>query len=169
MARFKHPLGNVQVAAPCKADWDQMIGSERMRFCAQCNLNVFNLSGMTRSEAESLIARNEQRLCVRFYRRYDGSIITRDCPVGLERIRRRVSYFFKAVAATTLTFLVACGFQSLFGLIPDLRTQRTLGVMVRAESGEPLFVDPSSNTAHPVLGKMERRPQQPKNKTKTAR
>ena len=53
MARFKNPLEQVQVAAPCKADWEQMIGSERMRFCGECNLNVYNLSGMTRSEAES--------------------------------------------------------------------------------------------------------------------
>ena len=75
MARFKNPLDHVQVAAPCKADWNQMIGSERMRFCGECNLNVYNLSGMTRSEAESLIARNEGRLCVRFYRRGDGSTI----------------------------------------------------------------------------------------------
>jgi hypothetical protein len=60
-------------------------------------LNVYNLSGMTRFEAESLIAQNEGRLCVRFYRRRDGSIITKDCPVGLRAIQRRVSYLAKAL------------------------------------------------------------------------
>ena len=59
MARFKNPLDHVQVAAPCKADWDQMIGSDRVRFCGQCSLNVYNLSAMSRSDAESLIARTE--------------------------------------------------------------------------------------------------------------
>ena len=128
MARFKHPLNHVEVAAPCKADWDQMIGSEQMRFCGQCSLNVYNLSGMTRDEAESLVARNEGRLCVRFYRRTDGSIITRDCPVGLRAIRDRVSYWTKAIIAAALTFLVTVGFYRLSEIRP-FAPQVTMGVM----------------------------------------
>ncbi len=128
MARFKHPLNHVEVAAPCKADWDQMIGSEQMRFCGQCSLNVYNLSGMTRDEAESLIARNEGRLCVRFYRRTDGSIITRDCPVGLRAIRDRVSYWTKAIIAAALTFLATVGFYRLSEIRP-FAPQATMGVM----------------------------------------
>jgi hypothetical protein len=128
MARFKHPLNHVEVAAPCKADWDQMIGSEQMRFCGQCSLNVYNLSGMTRDEAESLIARNEGRLCVRFYRRIDGSIITRDCPVGLRAIRDRVSYWTKAIIAAALTFLATVGFYRL-SEIRAFAPQVTMGVM----------------------------------------
>src|SRR5437763_16075542 len=126
MARFKHPLNHVEVAAPCKADWDQMIGSEQMRYCGQCSLNVYNLSGMTRDEAESLIARNEGRLCVRFYRRTDGTIITRDCPVGLRAIRDRVSYWTKAVIAAALTFLATAGFYRLSDMRP-FAPQMTMG------------------------------------------
>jgi hypothetical protein len=59
MARFRNKLDHVRVAAPCTSDWDQMIGSERVRFCGQCSLNVYNLSSMTRSDAESLIAGTE--------------------------------------------------------------------------------------------------------------
>ncbi|HET6647853.1 MAG TPA: hypothetical protein VFH01_11050, partial [Pyrinomonadaceae bacterium] len=92
MSRFNSPLDRVRVASPCKADWAQMIGTDRVRFCGQCNLNVYNLSSMTKTEAESLIAGTEGRLCVRFYRRADGSILTQDCPVGLRAIRRRLSY-----------------------------------------------------------------------------
>src|SRR6266536_2349642 len=92
-----------------------------MRFCGQCNLNVYTLSGMTKDEAESLIARNEGRLCVRFYRRSDGSIITRDCPVGLRAIHERVSYWTKAVVAASLTFLATVGF---YRLLPDVRPVR---------------------------------------------
>ena len=128
MARFKHPLNHVEVAAPCKADWDQMIGSEQMRFCGQCNLNVYNLSGMSRDEAESLIARNEGRLCVRFYRRRDGSIINRDCPVGLRAIRDRVSYWTKAIIAATLTFMATIGVYRLSEIRP-FTPRMTMGVM----------------------------------------
>jgi hypothetical protein len=132
MARFKNPLDHVQVAAPCKADWNQMIGSERMRFCGACNLNVYNLSGMTRFEAESLIARNEGRLCVRFYRRFDGSIITKDCPVGLRAIQRRVSYLAKAIIAASLTFMASVGLQSL---IPAFGPRHLTGMLAQPESG----------------------------------
>lgn len=120
MARFNNPLNHVRVAAPCPADWDEMIGSERMRFCGQCNLNVYNLSSMTRLEAESLIARNEGRLCVRFYRRRDGSIITNDCPVGLRAIRRRISYVAKAIGSMVLGLFAGLGVHEAFSSIASI-------------------------------------------------
>src|SRR5712672_498387 len=128
MARFRNKLDHVRVAAPCTSDWDQMIGSKRVRFCGQCSLNVYNLSSMTRSDAEALIARTEGRLCVRFYRRSDGSIITKDCPVGLRAIRDRVSYWTKAIIAAALTFLATVGFYRLSEIRP-FAPQATMGVM----------------------------------------
>jgi hypothetical protein len=113
MARFSSPLNHVTVAAPCPSDWDQMIGIERVRFCGQCNLNVYNLSAMTRAEAEGFIANNEGRLCVRFYRRADGSILTKNCPVGLRAIRRRVSRVAQAVSTAVLSFFAGLGVYSL--------------------------------------------------------
>ena len=155
MRRFKHPLNHVDVAAPCKADWDQMIGSQQMRFCGQCNLNVYNLSGMTRDEAESLIARNEGRLCVRFYRRADGSILTRDCPVGLRAIRDRVSYWTKAVIAAALTFLATVGFYRLADLRP-FPPPMTMG-SIRAPLDMPVVqgaIPPSVPQAEFTMGKL---------------
>jgi hypothetical protein len=104
MPRFSNPLSDVKVASPCTADWDGMIGDERVRFCSQCELNVFNLSAITRAEAEHLIAGAESRLCVRFYRRRDGSIITQDCPVGLRALKLRASRIRKALAAALFGF-----------------------------------------------------------------
>jgi hypothetical protein len=131
MARFNNRLNRVRVAAPCKADWDQMIGNERVRFCSQCSLNVFNLSSMNRSEAESLIARTEGRLCVRFYRRSDGSIITKDCPVGLRAIRRRLSYAAKAISSAVIGLLAGLGVYGAKSIVVSFRPQRTMGSMVR--------------------------------------
>jgi hypothetical protein len=118
MRRYSNPLDHVTVAAPCSADWDAMLGDERTRFCGQCNLSVYNLSGMTRSEAKSLLSRNEGRLCVRFYRRADGTIITKNCPVGLLAIKRRVSRLKRAVISMTLSFLTGVG---LFSAFPEKR------------------------------------------------
>ncbi len=105
MRQFSNPLSNVSVAAPCPADWNAMIGGDRVRFCGQCQLNVYNLSAMSKDEAESLIARTEGRLCVRFYRRKDGSILTDNCPVGLRALKRRALRIKKAVASSVLGFL----------------------------------------------------------------
>ena len=49
MSAFTNPLDSIKVASPCSADWEGMVGNNRQRFCGQCKLNVYNLSGMTRS------------------------------------------------------------------------------------------------------------------------
>src|SRR3954465_2271982 len=55
-ARRRLPvLDDIRVAAPCSASWDQMVGDARVRACAECNKNVYNLSDMTRDEAEAVI------------------------------------------------------------------------------------------------------------------
>lgn len=51
-------IQNIRIAAPCPADWNKMIGDERVRHCAECNLNVYNLSAMTEREVQKLIARS---------------------------------------------------------------------------------------------------------------
>lgn len=68
-----------------------MYGDDRVRFCSQCNLNVYNLSSMSRDEAEVLLLRTEGRSCVRYFARKDGTVLTKDCPIGLQAIldRRR--------------------------------------------------------------------------------
>jgi hypothetical protein len=109
MARFSSPLDNLRVAAPCSSDWNQMAGDERVRFCRQCSLNVYNLSSMTRSEAEKLIANTEGRLCVRYYRRGDGTVLTKNCPVGLRAIKRRVSRTASAMLSAVLGFFAGLG------------------------------------------------------------
>ena len=114
MAKYTNPLDHVTVAAPCSADWDEMIGDERARFCGLCKLSVYNLSGMTRREAEALIAGAEGRLCVRYYRRADGTILTDNCPVGLRAIKRRLSRIASATLSTVLGFFAGLGLYTAF-------------------------------------------------------
>ncbi len=115
MMRKESPLDNIKIASPCSQDWNSMTGNDRQRFCGSCELNVYNLSGMTRSEAERLIISAEGRLCVRFYRRADGTVITQDCPVGWARVKRRATIMISAVASMTFTFFSALGLMSLTG------------------------------------------------------
>lgn len=93
-------LPNIRVASPCSADWNQMQGDDRVRACGSCQKNVYNLSSMTRDEAEALIVAREGRLCVRYFQRSDGTILLKDCAVGTRRARKR--RLFAAGAAAML-------------------------------------------------------------------
>jgi len=79
----------IEVASPCPADWEEMEGDEKVRFCGGCQRHVFNLSAMDVEEAGARMAEHADGICVRFYRRNDGTLLTQDCPVGLERKQRR--------------------------------------------------------------------------------
>lgn len=114
MPNFDSPLNNIRIASPCSADWNEMYGDNRKRFCGDCKLNVFNLSGMTKDEAEALIMNAEGRLCVRFYKRADGSVITKDCPVGWARVKQRTKVMATAVMSLLMTILSGVFFVSLF-------------------------------------------------------
>lgn len=100
------PLDQIRIAAPCSASWDEMEGSDRVRFCQECQLHVYNLSAMTTAEARALVAKTEGRLCARMYRRADGSVITQDCPRGLAAARRQTARAFAACLAVAM-FLMA--------------------------------------------------------------
>ena len=125
MAKFTNPLANVRVASPCPANWDEMVGDERKRFCGQCKLNVYNLSGMPRDEAENLLLNAEGRLCVRFYRRTDGSVLTQDCPVGWKALKRKVS----RTATAAFSFVVGLFGGLGFGVAFNSESETTIGKM----------------------------------------
>jgi hypothetical protein len=70
----------VQQASPCPASWEDMPGNERVRHCGKCRKNVYNFSALTADEAHDLLIENEGKVCARLFRRWDGSILTSDCP-----------------------------------------------------------------------------------------
>ncbi len=81
-------LETVEIASPCPASWADMQGDADVRFCIECMKDVFNLSMMSREEAEAtLVASKSASMCIRFYRRSDGTVLTQDCPVGVRRRR----------------------------------------------------------------------------------
>jgi hypothetical protein len=103
-------FNRLRIASPCPVGWQQMKGNEQVRFCAECQLNVYNLSGMTRKQAAEVVHQTEGRICARFYRRADGTILTRDCPVGLRVLRRRAVKIAGAAATALMSFcLTAMG------------------------------------------------------------
>jgi hypothetical protein len=105
-ARARLPvLDNLRVASPCSARWDNLVGDDRVRSCADCQKNVYNLSELTREDAEALIREREGRLCVRYFQRADGTVLFKDCPVGVRRRRyRKVAAFGVAASVAAAAF-----------------------------------------------------------------
>lgn len=80
-----------------------MDGDNRVRFCRECQLQVYNLAAMSRGEAEALLREKaERRVCLQVYRRSNGTVITRDCPVGVRAARRKLAFLIGAAAAALL-------------------------------------------------------------------
>lgn len=98
-------LRSLRVASPCGVGWDSMEGDERVRFCRLCSLNVYDFAGMTRAEVEALLLKTEGRLCGRLTRRADGTVLTKDCPVGLRALRLRAT---RAAGAAFAALLSLC-------------------------------------------------------------
>jgi hypothetical protein len=101
-------LDNLQIASPCSQPWEEMTGDERVRFCARCQKSVYNLSSLTREQAEAVVFQHEGALCARFYRRADGTILTSDCPTG----RRRRGYLRGTLATLLASLLTILGFRA---------------------------------------------------------
>ena len=160
MPKFDSPLNNLRIASPCSADWEEMYGDERKRFCGDCKLNVYNLSGMTREAAESLVTNAEGRLCVRYYVRADGSIITDDCPVGWAKVKQRTRVYATALASLLIALFSGVLFASLFS-----KKGVTVGQLIPFATPTPYYeptmgaiaYNPNSNTKtgeiKPLMGK----------------
>ena len=133
-------LSKVRVASPCNASWDAMQGDDRVRHCGQCDKNVFDLSAMTADQAEGLLRNHGTSLCVRFYRRRDGTVLTSDCPVGRKQRRKR-----KLAAAVLAGGLMTAGLGYL-----TAATSVTMGELVAPELIQGQMTIPAAE----VLGRI---------------
>jgi hypothetical protein len=122
-------LGVVKIASPCTVPWSSMKGDSAVRFCDQCQLNVYNVESLTSYQVRDLMLKTEGRICMRIFKRFDGTVLTKDCPRGVEALgyvwrraqaqaRTHIPGVSTAtiVAVLTLTILISgMGLISLFG------------------------------------------------------
>ena len=117
-------LDDVKIATPCDVSWSDMEGDSDVRYCGSCKKHVYNLSMMSRPEAEAVLvaAKATEGMCVRLYRRADGTVITDDCPIGVSRRRfwRRTS----GLAAAGI-LLAAMGAVLYSQMVCEVRIQGT--------------------------------------------
>ena len=148
-------LDSITVASPCTADWDAMQGDARVRFCGLCELNVYNLSEMGRDEAQELVRETEGKICVRLYKRRDGTLISQDCPVGLRaKLRRKLSW----IAGLAASLLATVGGVFVGVRSDDEQTGSTRGrllpVVVQGDMALPPEVTPKQ-VPELLMGAME--------------
>src|SRR3954468_23385588 len=72
----------VRIASPCSTAWDKMSGDDQVRFCPQCQLNVYNFAEMHETEVNRLLDEREGRVCAKVYQRACGTVVTKDSPVA---------------------------------------------------------------------------------------
>lgn len=63
----KSVLDSMKVDKPCPAEWNEMVGNDKVRLCSHCSKNVNNISEMTRKEAIRLVRQSNGSLCIRYY------------------------------------------------------------------------------------------------------
>jgi hypothetical protein len=139
-------LRNLRIASPCSASWEEMRGDDRARYCEHCRLNVYNLSAMSAHEAAELVRETEGRLCVRWYWRADGTVLTTDCPVGFHAARRLLLSRLATLAAA---------FAGLFGFRPRLPTRQAYSQTATSEmpSSHAVMASPPGVLRQPLMGR----------------
>lgn len=162
-------LSRVQIASPCSARWDEMMGDARVRHCASCDKDVYDLSEMTAADAEALLSREGPIACVRLHRRADGTVITADCPVGAKKKRRRrmlaagvaVASSVMAAAASLVTHttqgepcVVPPGEHVMMGAIAAMPPPTTAPSNVSPAGSHPMIGGPMIAPSSPIIPRM---------------
>lgn len=91
MPKRTSPLDRINIASPCSADWDEMVGNQQVRFCQHCSMYIHDLSKITRKDAIRLVAASKGKLCVRYLRRPDGTVETASRAAPVSQVKRRLS------------------------------------------------------------------------------
>lgn len=139
-------LDEVSIAAPCPVSWAEMDGDERKRFCSLCSLQVYNISQMKRKEAEDLLSENTDGVCLRLFRRSDGTLITKDCPVG----RRLADAVKRRVRAAAVALVAMFNASAVFGQDTKLKVPDRLLIVERAGAGVPFMPSPWPKSSLPA-------------------
>lgn len=127
----KFDINKLRVASPCSAGWESMTGNDRVRHCHACQLNIYNTAEMSNAEVQHLIETRESRLCIRMYRRTDGTVLTNDCPVGLRASLKRAARF----AGAALTAMLGL-FSISFGQRVEKQTRDASKVEIKRTANE---------------------------------
>jgi hypothetical protein len=101
------PIADYKNAAPCRAQWEDMSGTEAFRICRQCGLHVYNFAGIDVADAKELVIKREGKENQSFYRRKDGKFLTSNCPVGVKQSMTTAGLITAGVLVAIIAIAIA--------------------------------------------------------------
>jgi hypothetical protein len=134
-------LDRIEIPLPCHVPWADMTGDDRIRFCGDCHQNVYNVAMFTRAEATRLLNDSSGRVCLRIFRRPDGTVITDDCRARLRAARKRGLLIFAGTLVIVFWAQICAQFVGLMGLrrvVDGVRTQGEAPTMPMAGAVAPM-------------------------------
>ena len=143
-------VDRVEIQTPCDVAWDSMYGDDQVRHCGRCRQNVYNVAALPRADALRLIASRE-RVCLRIYRRPDGTVVTADCWSRLRAARRRGIWAFAGMLVVVGWAQLAAIFVGLAGL-RSCAGGGTMGAPVPTRPATELVGEPSPPPPVPLTG-----------------
>lgn len=120
-------LDRIEIPLPCHVPWADMSGDDRVRFCGDCRQKVYNVAQFTRAEATRLLNDSSGRVCLRIFRRPDGTVITDDCRARLRAARKRGLLIFAGTLLVVFWAQICAQFVGLVGLRRVLSSGGTQG------------------------------------------
>src|SRR5712671_1906416 len=96
----KDVFAPINITSPCPADWNSMLGDERIRFCEHCQLSVHNLPQLNSKYIRKLERKSAGSLCIRYFE----PNVTKPMPaLVLHQIVRRASLLAASAFTASLS------------------------------------------------------------------
>ena len=120
-------VDRIEIPLPCHVPWADMTGDDRVRFCGDCRQSVYNVAMFTRAEATRLLNDSSGRVCLRIFRRPDGTVVTDDCRARLRAARKRGLLIFAGTLVVVFWAQICAQFVGLMGLRRVMSSGGTMG------------------------------------------
>ena len=86
-----------------------MVGNERVRYCPECKLDVYNFSSMTDEDVRQIVSGSKQRLCARVRQSPDGTVMPWNSSVRFSIVMRRISRVSRIALTAAISVVPALG------------------------------------------------------------
>jgi hypothetical protein len=156
IASDRDVVDRIEIPVPCTVPWDSMRGDEAVRHCGRCKQQVYNLASFTRAEAVQLLTERSGRVCLRIFRRPDGTVLTSDCRERLRAARRRGFFVFAGVGLVILWAQICAQIVGWMGLRAFLRGPVQGGAplpVIEAPAAVTDVAPPVEDDRSPLMGK----------------
>jgi hypothetical protein len=153
IANDRDLVDRIEIPLPCHVPWGDMTGDDRVRFCGDCRQNVYNVAMFTRAEATRLLNDSSGRVCLRIFRRPDGTVVTDDCRARLRAARKRGLLIFAGTLVVVFWAQICAQFVGLMGLRRLMNSGVTMGdAPTMPMAGAPMLPPAPAPVPVPLMG-----------------